>query len=75
MAYANDILKADGNLIDRIAVAFVNWRATRRENAAKYNIYRETLRELNSLSRRDMDDIGIRMGDIETIAYEAAYGK
>jgi uncharacterized protein YjiS (DUF1127 family) len=34
-----------------------------------------TLRELNSLSDRDMADLGIHRAMISEIAYEAAYGR
>ncbi len=38
-------------------------------------IYRQTVRELESLSARDLNDMGIHRSTIETVAREAAYGK
>ncbi len=37
-------------------------------------VYLETQRELNALSNRDLDDLGISRSMISRIAYEAAYG-
>ena len=45
------------------------------ENAAKRKIYRTTLNELQTLSPRDLTDLGIAPTMIEEIAREAAYGK
>ncbi len=38
-------------------------------------VYRTTLNELESLTSRDLDDLGISRTMIRDIAYEAAYGK
>jgi len=37
----------------------------------KLRIYKRTRKELNSLTRRELDDIGINLGDIDRIAMEA----
>ena len=42
--------------------------------AAKRKIYRTTLTELESLSSRDLADLGISRSSIKEIAREAAYG-
>ncbi|WP_375254889.1 DUF1127 domain-containing protein [Yoonia sp.] len=44
------------------------------EAAAKRKVYRTTLTELESLSPRDLADLGIARTSIHEIAYEAAYG-
>ena len=38
----------------------------------RWRRYRETVRELNSLSSRDLSDVGIVRGDINRIAREAS---
>ena len=48
-------------------------RANAAEHSAKYRLHRATLNELASLSDRDLADIGIGRGEIEDIAYKAAY--
>lgn len=45
------------------------------ERRAKHKIYTTTLRELNSLSDRDLNDLGMSRSMIKGIAIEAAYGK
>lgn len=43
------------------------WRANR--------VYRETLRELQALSTRELDDLGLNASTLRSVALEAAYGK
>jgi uncharacterized protein YjiS (DUF1127 family) len=38
-------------------------------------LYRQTYGELNALSTRELDDLGINRSMITRLAYEAAYGK
>ena len=45
------------------------------ERRAKRKIYTTTLRELESLSNRDLSDLGMNRSMIKQIAFEAAYGK
>ena len=75
MAFTNDIHHADGGLYERVSNGIKTWRAEREVRAQKDRVYRQTLKELNSLSRRDLDDIGIHPSSIKAIAHEAAYGK
>lgn len=49
---------------DAAKTAYSNWR-----------VYRTTLNELQSLSMREMTDLGINPSMIKRIALEAAYGK
>ena len=53
----------------RVANYFNGLRARR----AKYAVYRETLHELETLSDRELNDLGITRGEIRGIAYQAAY--
>ncbi|MEM9971882.1 MAG: DUF1127 domain-containing protein [Pseudomonadota bacterium] len=40
---------------------------------AQYRTYRKTLDELESLSNREMADLGIHRSQLRSIAYKAAY--
>ena len=42
---------------------------------ARRAVYAQTLRELNSLSDRELADLGVHATQITDIAREAAYGK
>ncbi|WP_108814673.1 DUF1127 domain-containing protein [Loktanella sp. Alg231-35] len=53
---------------------FAAFRADMAENAAKRKIYRTTVAELECLSNRDLDDMGISRSAIKAIAFDAAYG-
>lgn len=53
----------------RVVEYFNGLRARR----AQYTVYRTTLRELESLSERELEDLGIHRGSIRAIAYQAAY--
>ena len=46
-----------------------------RESLAAYRIYRETHRELSSLSDRELSDLGIARSMITRISMDAAYGE
>lgn len=49
--------------------------ASVKEATRKRALYRQTLRELNALSTRELNDLGIHKSMITRIALEAAYGK
>ena len=42
---------------------------------ARRSIYKQTYRELNSLTQRELSDLGLGSGMINEVAYEAAYGR
>jgi uncharacterized protein YjiS (DUF1127 family) len=67
MAYVNSSRSRSG-LADRLAA----YLADVREAARRYRVYRRTLAELNSMSDRDLADIGLYRGQIEDVAAEAA---
>ena len=48
---------------------------TLRKKMANRAVYRTTVAELNTLSGRDLADLGIHRLSIRSIAYEAAYVK
>ena len=52
------------DLHEAALASYSNWR-----------VYRTTLNELNSLSTREMADLGINPSMVKRIALEAAYGK
>ncbi|SIO01650.1 DUF1127 domain-containing protein [Vannielia litorea] len=70
MAYATAQNTAHTGIIGRIE-AFIE---ARREAAAKRRVYRQTLRELQTLTSRDLADLGIAPSMIRSVAYQAAYG-
>lgn len=49
--------------------------STIRSWIARRAVYRQTYRELSSMSDRELYDLGITRGDIEGLAYEATYGE
>lgn len=49
--------------------------AARADMAARRGVYRQTLRELEGLTNREMADLGLTRCDIRTLAHEAAFGK
>lgn len=61
---------ADG-LRARIERALARWADER----ARRRVYRETYRELARLTDRELADLGIDRGNIDAVAYEAAYGE
>lgn len=68
MAFITETRTATVSLADRFA-------AFKTEVAAAYaqrKLYRETLHELNSLSNRDLADLGLHRSMIKSIALEAA---
>ncbi|MBD3678573.1 MAG: DUF1127 domain-containing protein [Rhodobacteraceae bacterium] len=70
MAYITAARIEGFGLRDRIA-AVLKDLAERRE---RYNVYRTTVRELSSLSNRELADLGMHYSQIKRIAYDAAYG-
>lgn len=71
MAYVNSTRVGHLSLSERIALVVKSVR----EAAARRRIYKDTLRELNTLNDRELADLGIHSSMIHRIASEAAYGK
>lgn len=62
---------AASGLIGRLFAAIQRMQ----EHRARRAIYRQTLRELNALTSRDLADLGISRNMIGQIAHEAAWPK
>lgn len=43
------------------------------ESYKRYRVFNSTVQELNSLSTRELNDIGIGRADITRVAFDAAY--
>jgi uncharacterized protein YjiS (DUF1127 family) len=71
MAFVNTTPAARKGFADRIAII----RATVGTAIAQRRTYLRTVAELNSLSDRELADLGISRLGIAEIAREAAYGK
>lgn len=70
MTYANASHTADLGLVGRLNAI----KSTLVERAARYRVYRETQVELESLSNRELNDLGLSRSGIKAVAFEAAYG-
>ncbi|MCX7889085.1 MAG: DUF1127 domain-containing protein [Rhodobacteraceae bacterium] len=70
MAYVNS-RTARPTLGERIQA----WWESSKDYRARYATYRRTVRELESMSDRDLADIGISRSQIADIAAEAAFGR
>jgi uncharacterized protein YjiS (DUF1127 family) len=71
MAYVSSNRTTTLGFVDRLAEIRKDlaeaWRAHR--------VYRQTLRELQALSLRELNDLGLNPSTLRTVALEAAYGK
>ncbi|MBT9244344.1 DUF1127 domain-containing protein [Gemmobacter fulvus] len=71
MAYVNSTRVAQMSFADRLSAAFDGVK----QAIARRAIYKQTVRELNALSARELADLGIHRSMITRLAREAAYGK
>ena len=71
MAYVNSSRAATVGIADR-TVAFVK---SIRLSLGRRRVFKQTVRELQALSNRELDDLGIHRSMITRVAIEAAYGK
>lgn len=71
MAHITDVRTGNASVFSTIAAM----RDTLAARYAQYRVYRTTLNELQSLTKRDLADLGIAPSAVGSIAYEAAYGK
>ena len=67
MALVTDIRTDDFGLATLVASI--------RDGIARRKVFRQTMRELKSLSRAELEDLGIHRSMITRVALEAAYGK
>ncbi|WP_322893400.1 MULTISPECIES: DUF1127 domain-containing protein [unclassified Yoonia] len=71
MTTFNITFPANTSFVERLS----GFRVNLADKLAKRKVYLTTLRELQSLSNRDLADLGLSRSDIRFIAMEAAYGK
>ena len=71
MAYVNSSRAATYGIADR-AAAIVK---TIRVSLERRRVFKQTVRELQALSNRELADLGIHRAMITRVANEAAYGK
>jgi len=71
MSFANTLRATNPNLIERFSAALKATRAA----LQRRRVFNRTVRELEQLSSRDLNDLGIHRSMITRIALEAAYGK
>lgn len=69
VAHAN-VAHAESNLRSRFMTAIQRMQ----ESRARRAVYRQTVRELNALTNRDLNDLGINRSMIHGLAHEAAFG-
>lgn len=71
MAYASTPHSRALGLLGPVADVFAGLR-----NAwSRWRVYSRTYHELNALSTRDLEDLGMSRSMITRLAYEAAYGR
>lgn len=71
MAYITETFTGRTTLVERFAALREKFATAR----AQRKIYTTTLTELESLSNRDLADLGLSRSMIKGVAIEAAYGK
>lgn len=70
MTYATEILSAPVSIADRLAARIAVWK----EQLDQRTQYRATVRELNDLSDRELNDLGLGRSSIRFVARMAVYG-
>jgi uncharacterized protein YjiS (DUF1127 family) len=70
MAHTSDFRSAGFSFVPRIAELCVSFT----KNLEEYHTYHRTLAELESLTSRELADIGLNRHALKDIAYESAYG-
>ncbi|WP_116599732.1 DUF1127 domain-containing protein [Primorskyibacter marinus] len=69
MAYATHTSNTQGAFAARVGGALDSIRT----RFARRRIYKRTLTELQSLSTRELEDLGLNRSSLNRIAYQAAY--
>ena len=70
MAFANSFGSVEHGLVDRLS----HLMGSLVEKQRRRKVYRETIKELNALTGRELSDLGISRSAIRSVAFEAAYG-
>ncbi|WP_198431750.1 MULTISPECIES: DUF1127 domain-containing protein [Paracoccaceae] len=71
MAYVNSSRAASYGIADRAAAIVKSIRV----GLERRRVFKQTVRELQALSNRELADLGIHRSMITRVANEAAYGK
>ncbi|MDO8883288.1 MAG: DUF1127 domain-containing protein [Pseudotabrizicola sp.] len=71
MAYVNSSRAASYGIVDRAAAIVKSIRV----GLERRRVFKQTVRELQALSNRELADLGIHRTMITRVANEAAYGK
>jgi uncharacterized protein YjiS (DUF1127 family) len=71
MAYVNSSRATTYGIADRVAVIVKSLRV----GLERRRVFKQTVRELQALSNRELADLGIHRSMITRVANEAAYGK
>ena len=70
MAYVNSSRATSFGVFDRVSALVASVKLSLQRRAT----YQQTLHELNSLSDRDLTDLGLSRASIRDVARQAAYG-
>ena len=73
MAYYNDATQRS-DLLERMLGAAARYLKTAAERRATHRVYRTTLAELQTLSNRELADLGLHSSELKRIAWESAHG-
>lgn len=71
MAYVNSSRATSYGIVDRAAAIVKSIRV----GLERRRVFKQTVRELQALSNRELADLGIHRSMITRVANEAAYGK
>lgn len=71
MAYVNSSRATSYGIFDRTAAIVKSIRV----GLERRRVFKQTVRELQALSNRELADLGLTRGMITRVANEAAYGK
>lgn len=73
MAHTSDV-RTSSQFGASVFSQIANLRDTVKKRFAQNRVYRKTLNELESLSVRELNDMGLNPHTLKSIAYDAAYG-
>lgn len=69
MAFFTDTVSGGVSFGDKLAALWVQFKEARAQRAA----FKRTYNELNNLSSRELQDLGLSQSMIHRLSYEAAY--